>query len=386
MTLLTALILAAQQLPDFKEQVVDPAAGTGYALTVTDVNADGKPDLVVVTEQPDQVVWYENPSWKRRAIVEKQPPLPVCIQAIDVDGDGKTELILGADWPKGPSAAGTVWLLQRPADLEKPWTPIRLDEQATMHRIRTIDLEGSGRREAICKTLHGPNSKPGEGAPASLFVLKRPADPFTGKWTREPVPHELHITHNFWPVDWDGDKKEEILLAGLEGIVLLSREDGAWKTTKIGDGDPVKKGGGEIKVGRLPGGKRFVATVEPWHGHSGAVYIEPAEAGGTWRRQVLVDNHKGGHALWTADLTGTGVDSVVLGFRGVPEGKKDECVVYVFHPLDAAGEKWEKKVLDEKGLGSEDAICADLNGDGKIDIAGCGRSTRNVKIYWNERK
>ncbi|HYE98033.1 MAG TPA: FG-GAP and VCBS repeat-containing protein [Planctomycetota bacterium] len=376
---LLSLVLAQDALPPFKEQVVDPDVGVGYALTVADVNADGKPDLVVVTEQPDQVVWYENPSWKKRTVIGGDVKLPVCIQALDVDGDGKTELLLGADWkPSDTAHGGSVWLLRRPDDLEKAWSPIRLDEEPTMHRFRAIDLEGDGRRELVCKTLHGRGAKPGQGAPAALFVLKRPSDPFTGKWTRQPIPHELHITHNFWTVDWDGDRKEEILLAGLEGIVLLKRTSDGWTTTKIGDGDPVKKGGGEVKVGRLPGGKRYVATVEPWHGHSAVVYIEP-----DWRRQVLVENHKGGHAVWTADLTGKGVDSLVVGFRGVPEGKKEECVVYVFHPLDGSGEKWEKKVLDEKGLGSEDVICADFDGDGRIDIAGVGRSTKNVKIYWN---
>jgi hypothetical protein len=27
--------------------------------------------------------------------------------------------------------------------------------------------------------------------------------------------------------------------------------------------------------------------------------------------------------------------------------------------------------------------CADLNGDGRIDIIAGGRATKNVKIYWN---
>jgi len=382
---LTLLCMAQESVPKFKEQVVDPNVGVGYALTVADLNGDGKTDIVVVTEQPDQVVWYENPSWKRRIVVEKEPKLPVCIQALDVDGDGKLELMLGADWqPGNTKSGGTVWLLKRPDDLEKPWTPIKIDEEPTMHRFRAVTVDG--RKEFACKTLHGKDSKPGEGAGASLYLLKRPANPFTEKWTRELVQNEVHTTHNFWPTDWDGDGKDEILLAGLEGVFLFKKEDGKWTRKKLGDGDPEKRGAGEIKVGRLPGGKRYVATVEPWHGHSAAVYTAPDAPDALWKRQVLVANHKGGHAVWTADLTGTGVDSLVVGFRGVPEGKKDECVVYIFHPLDAEGQKWEKKVLDEKGLGCEDAVCADLNGDGRIDIVGVGRSTKNVKIYWNEGK
>jgi len=392
MLTLAFLVACAQQIPNFKEQVVDPEVGVCYATTIADINGDGRPDIVVVTELPDQVVWYENPGsagtpWKRRVILEKEPNLPVCIQALDVDGDGKVELILGADWPINPKTkiSGTVWLLKRPDDLDKPWTPIKIEEEATMHRMRVIDIDGKGRKELVCSPLHGKGTKDQNGPGASLFILKRPADPFTGKWEREIITDDIHINHNIWPIDWDGDGKEEMVSAGYEGIFVLKRgADGKWGRTKIGNGDPVKHGAGEVKVGRLPGGKRYVVTAEPWHGHSAAVYIEPEKAGDPWRRQVLVENLKGCHAIWTADLSGTKVDSAVVGFRGVPEGKKDECVVFVFHPLDAAGEKWEKKVLDDKGMGSEDAICADLNGDGKIDIVAVGRSTKNVKIYWNE--
>src|SRR5215475_13645973 len=70
--------------------------------------------------------------------------------------------------------------------------------------------------------------------------------------------------------------------------------------------------------------------------------------------------------------------------RGPPEGKVEDAIVYILRPLDGAGGKWEKQVLDAKGLCCEDVICADLNGDGRIDIIGVGRGTKNVKIYWNE--
>ena len=389
MMILALLAAFAQDLPEFREQLIDSDVGVCYALTITDINGDGKPDIVVVTEQPDRVIWYEGPSWRRRVILDKEPNLPVCIQALDVDGDGKVELILGADWPINPKTkiSGTVWLLKRPENLDMPWTPIKIEEEATMHRMRVIDAEGKGRKELVCSPLHGKGTKDHNGPGASLFILKRPADPFTGKWTREIIADDIHINHNVWPIDWDGDGKEEILSAGYEGVFVLKHgEDGKWSRIKIGDGDPEKHGAGEVKVGRLPGGRRYVVTAEPWHGHSAVAYIEPVKADDPWRRVVLVDDHKGCHAIWTADFTGDKVDSAVVGFRGVPEGKKDECVVFIFHPKDANGEKWEKKVLDEKGMGSEDIMCADMNGSGRMDIVAVGRSTKNVKIYFNQGK
>ncbi len=387
----SASVLAQEGRFRFREEVIDPAVGVGYAVTVADLNGDRKPDIVAVTENPDQVVWYENPGWKRRVVAAGFPKLPVCIQAMDVDGDGALELILGADWqPSNTKSGGTVWLLQRPADLDRPWTPIKIDEEPTMHRMRVIDLDGKGRKEIVCSPLHGRENKGPEwwnGAGASLYLLRRPAQPFKEPWKREIISNELHITHNVWPVDWNRDGKEELLAAGYEGVFLFKRTaEGKWSKEQLGTGDPEKRGAGEIKAGRLPGGKRYLATVEPWHGHQAVVYTPPSAGRGLWQRQALIRDHKGGHAVWTADLTGTGIDSLVVGFRGVPEGRLEDAIVYLLHPLDRAGAKWETQVLDAKGLGSEDIVCADLNGDGRNEIIGIGRSTKNVKIYWNEGK
>jgi Aldos-2-ulose dehydratase, beta-propeller domain/FG-GAP-like repeat len=381
--------ISQERASSFKEQIIDPNVGVGYAVTLADINHDGRTDIIVVTENPDQVVWYENPSWTKRIILEGFPKLPVCIQPLDVDDDGKVELILGADWqPGNTKTGGTVWLLQRPGDLRKPWTPIKIDEEPTMHRMRVIDVDGKGRKELVCSPLQGRETMSPEwwkGNGVSLYILRRPANPFKDPWKREVINDELHISHNVWPLDWDGDGKEEILAAAYEGIFLFKQAaEGKWVKQQIGQGDPEKRGAGEVKVGRLPGGKRYIATIEPWHGHQAVVYTPPDQADQLWKRQALISNHQGGHAVWTADLTGSSIDTLVVGFRGPPEGKVDDAVVYLLRPLDSTGGKWEKQVLDAKGLGSEDVICADLNGDSKVDIIGVGRSTKNVKVYWNE--
>src|SRR5580704_14219001 len=82
--------LVAADFPKFKTQEIDTSLKIGYAVLVTDINGDKKPDIVVVDQH--KVVWYENPGrqgaeWKKRIILDgKTRPDNVCAAAVDIDG------------------------------------------------------------------------------------------------------------------------------------------------------------------------------------------------------------------------------------------------------------------------------------------------------------
>ncbi|MBI3463962.1 MAG: VCBS repeat-containing protein, partial [Planctomycetes bacterium] len=267
------LALGQEHLPKFREQLIDDDVGDCWALTVADINADGKTDIVAVSYDPARVVWYENPTWKRRTVVEDHPKMLESIQPLDVDGDGKVELILGADYyePLDPKKGGTVWLLRRPDDLDNLWTSLQIDQEPTLHDLRAMDVDGTGRKELVVSTLLAPQRPGRTGDGASLYLLRRPGDPFTGRWVREIISNDLHLTHSITPFDWDGDGKEELLAAAREGIVLFQRmQGGKWQSRQIAAGyrkEGEKQGSSEVAVGRLLGGRRYVAAVEPHHGH-----------------------------------------------------------------------------------------------------------------------
>src|SRR3954452_13119059 len=72
----------------FRTQEIETGLKVGYGVVVADVNGDGKPDIVVA--DANRVVWYENPSWKRRTMIEGAVPPDIdCIAACDIDRDGK---------------------------------------------------------------------------------------------------------------------------------------------------------------------------------------------------------------------------------------------------------------------------------------------------------
>ena len=142
--------------PSFKAQEIDTGLTIGYAVIIADINGDKKPDIVVVDKH--KVVWYENPTWKKRVILDgKTKPDNVCIAALDIDGDGLPELVLGAGWkPSDTKTPGTLQWLKRGKSLDDEWTmhPIPCDEP-TVHRLRVFDIDGDGVPEIVHVPLQG---------------------------------------------------------------------------------------------------------------------------------------------------------------------------------------------------------------------------------------
>src|SRR5690606_17786250 len=99
---------------DWQVQEIATDLGVGYAVNVVDMNADNKPDIVVVDQS--RVVWYENPTWRVHTLIQDQSKKDnVCLAPHDIDGDGAPEFALGADWrPFDSQTGGTIQWLSRP--------------------------------------------------------------------------------------------------------------------------------------------------------------------------------------------------------------------------------------------------------------------------------
>jgi hypothetical protein len=382
----------------FRMQELDEKLDIGYAVTCVDVNGDGKKDIVVVDSK--RVIWLENPSWKVHTIIKGlTKPDNVCIDAYDIDGDGKLDFALGAGW-KGPAASNdnsTLQWLKRGKNLDEDWTAYPIDLEPTIHRIRFADIDGNGKAALISVPLvgRGATAKNNwtDGSPVRVTAYRIPADPAKDRWMPEVLDETLHTTHNFEAIDAVGRKGKDVLVASYEGVHLLSLSEKKWKKRQLGvgnqDNPKSNRGASEIKYGKLKNGTRFIATIEPWHGNQVVVYTEPTKPGDLWDRHMIDDHLRWGHGVWCADLDGDGSDELIIGVRDLP-AKTDKFTesrgVRIYRALDDKGAKWQRQILDNGGVATEDLAAVDLDGDGKIDIVAVGRQTGNVRIYWNETK
>ncbi len=371
--ILLGTALSAAPPARFAEHTVSTGLTGGYQVVAVDMNHDGKPDLVALASGMTELVWFENPGWQRHVIAQNLSGM-INLAAQDVDGDGMPEIVLASGFSmNAKSSAGIVSVLRHNGDPRQPWTIREIDRLPTSHRLRWADIDGSGKKVLVNQPLTAATVDHPEDRAHTPLVFYRP-----GEWKRQTISQQDEgVVHGIYIVDWDGDGRDEILTAGFTGLHLYKLgKDRHWSRTEIAQGDPApwpKSGSSDVAVGQL-GKRRFLATIEPWHGNQVAIYQESA---GAWQRHVIDDSLADGHTILTADLNGDGADEVIAGYRG-----KGVNVYYAQDAKGAGTTAWTKVVLDNSIAAAACAI-ADLNGDGRPDIACIGAATANLKWYEN---
>ena len=363
-------LLAAAPPARFTEHTIATALRGGYQVVVADLNHDGKPDLIALASGMTELVWYENPGWQRHILASGLAHMINCT-TIEMPGDPIPQIVLATEFAnQAKNSLGVVSVLRHQGDPREPWTVTEIDRLTTSHRLRTADLDGSGKRVVLNQPLTGAKAEAPDYRDQTPLVFYRP-----GEWKRQLISTEdSGVVHGIFVLDWDGDGRDAILTASFTGIHLLRfGKDGRWSRTEIAKGDPApwpKSGSSDIAVGRL-GKSRFLAAIEPWHGNQVAVY---RQQGGRWERQVIDTTLVDGHTIAVADLNH---DEIIAGYRG--RGRS----VYLYYADDAAGDHWTRQILDDGGMGAAACAVADLSADGRPDIVCIGSATTNLKWYEN---
>lgn len=372
LTTFVALSLCASKASgQFRAQVIADDLRGGYQVVAADINHDGKPDLIAVATGMTELVWFENPKWERHVIARNLSRM-INLGAADIDGDGIPELALAHEFdPNAKNSIGIISLLHHNGDPREPWTVTEIDRLSTSHRLRFADIDGSGRKVLINAPLTGALAIAPDYKDATPLVCYRPPN-----WKRELITGKNQgVVHALTIFDWDGDGRDDILTAGFLGVHRHQLDkNGSWTRTEVVKGDPAawpKSGSSDVAIGRLKN-KRFLATIEPWHGNQVVVYLSEQ---GNWKRSVIDTSLIDGHALVIADLNSDGRDKIVAGMRG--GGHK----VYVYTASDSTGLKWDRSVLDDGGMSASNCIAVDLDGDRRIDIVCIGSATHNLKVY-----
>ena len=346
--------------------------GTDHAegIAALDMNNDGRPDIV------SGAYWYENPGptgseWKRhqfRTVGIHGEFVSDCGEwVVDVNHDGAPDLVTtgwitnGLWWYENPQKPDTMWerhFITDSYDTEGGWM---------------ADLNGDGKPDLVLAHYK----------PAGIIWVD-----FSGP---QPKVHRVGGSetdgHGVGVADVDGDGKPDILTPhGWLKNIDADKDQWEWHADwQLGDaGFPIigydvnHDGKTDIIFGR---------------GHSYGLYWLEQQSDGTnrrWIHHAIDESYSQVHALAMADIDGDGELELLAGKRyrahdGHDPGSYDPLVIYYYKIKRQTGEftRYPISVNGTAGAGTQFLI-ADLDGDGDLDIATAGKTGvhffENLKI------
>jgi hypothetical protein len=349
--------------------------GTDHAegITTLDMNGDGRPDLL------SGAYWYENPGpqggeWTRHQYREagtKDEFVSDCGEwTIDVNHDGHPDVVTagwmtnGVFWWENPGKLGAEWkrhFITDSYDTEGGWM---------------ADINGDGLPDLIF--AHYNHS-------GILWI------DFSG-----PTPKVHHVGgreqdgHGIGVADVDGDGKADILTpTGWFRQIDADKDEWEWHPDwTLGDaGFPI------IGYDVFNNGKTDIIYGQ---GHSYGIYwleqIVAQQGEGAnrkWVKHTIDESFSQVHALKMADIDGDGQMELLAGKRyrghsGHDPGSYDPLVVY-YYKIDrktGAFTRYPISVNGTAGAGTQ-FITMDLDGDGDLDIATAGKT--GVHFFENKK-
>ena len=366
----------------FKVHSIEDGVREAYKTAISDVNSDGRPDILLTTMRKSEPAWYENPDWKRHLISDALEATSLVIAAGDIEGDEAPEMFISAGFsPINEDSLGKIYKLRSTKDPKQLWQHELFDTVFMAHRMYFADLNNDDKAELVVSPIIGSPTRPiaEYNASTPLYYYQ------SGTLNKQFIYENLRGTvHGMEIVDWNG--QDAILTAGYDGIWLHRATETdttgkiKFKSEQITKGKQAgvlgRRGSSDAQVGKLPNGENYIASIEPFHGDLVVIYTlnDSRDPANSWDRHLIDDSISHGHALVTADFNKDGYDELIAS-------GDTANAIYIYYAIDTLASKWRRELLDD--VGAQGCSTADFNLDNRLDIVCAGATSKQFRWYEN---
>jgi hypothetical protein len=360
----------------FTEHLIKDGYGYAFGVAAADLDGDGRLDLTSCDTTNNTLAWFTGDGKGKftRFLIRKDEAGWLERHAIgDVDGDGKPDVVIVKNL-----ASEIVWYRNSGTPRDgKPWERHLIAKGfARAYDVALANLAGKGRLDVAASAWAG-----------NQFAWFE--NPGAGKeWVRHVLETGVAETRTIRAADFNGDGNIDLLgTASAANLVVWyenpGKAGGAWKKHVIDNrsprpihGHPVDlDGDGDLDVVMALG---MVAPAGQKDTHQVVWYENLGSPGkGTHWKKHVIGELEGAFEAVAADLNGDGrLDVVATAWGG--KGK----VVWFENPGDPRKTPWKMHVLKERWVNANQVIVADLDGDGRPDIIATAERGANELRWW----
>ena len=313
---------------------------------IGDVDRDGRPDVVIVKNLFGDLLWFRNSGdpkdgklWRRHVITKGTLPGAYRVALADLDGDGDLD-VAASSWVLGNQFA---WFENDGSPADGQWKKHLIEGNVAETRtIWAADVDGDGDPDLV-----------GSATVGNLVVwYENSGKPATEPWKKHVIDEAAFAAMHGCAVDMDGDGDVDVLMA--MGFAAPERRVDA--LIAMGLGSP------ELR------NQRTVHQVV-WYENDGT----PAR--GDWNKHVIAEPFPSAFEAVAEDLDDDGdLDVVATAFS---TGQ----VVWFENHGDPKG-RWSMHLIKDNWTNACVVITADLDGDGKLDIAACAERGSLEFRWW----
>lgn len=296
---------------------------------VGDIDGNGYPDIVIVKNLKGHLLWFENSGrpregnpWRRHVITTKLPGA-YDVTLANFDGDGDLD-VAASSWLLGNQFA---WYENDGTPDDGAWTKHLIEDELDETRtIRAADFDGDGDIDLLGTAAGNPRDTDADGqldiVPGVVLWYENTCHAGAIHWKRHEIDRSPRPMHGE-PADIDGDGDLDVVLA----LGMSAPTDTAHTHQVL------------------------------WYENNGA------PAAGTWPKHVIAARFPDGIEAVAGDLDGDGDTDVVASSWRAP-GR-----IAWFENSGDPQSQWTMHVLKDNWRSANQVIIADLNGDGRRDIA-----------------
>jgi hypothetical protein len=335
---------------------------SGFGQSVAgDFTNDGKPDYLIGqhfgTREKRQYLFINNgtpENWSFHEVTTNNTA-DGGVNALDVDGDGWLDVVSSGSWFRNSRNAAST-----------PFTKHVYDSLGYGgHDMVIADVDGDGRKDVVVNTDKAHQG----GGENGLYWYRIPADP-TRPWTKIRIGPAVHS--GMWPAGvGDIDRDGDIDVFNRAWYENLDARGGRWiEHDNVGFGRRGPFGFSQqsalVDVDR-DGDLDIVHAESDYFRNSQIQWTENADGKGrTWTPHplpMLGDSAGDFHSLAAHDFDGDGDIDV---FAAESEWNASRARWFIWENVNGRG-TFERRLIFE-GLGAHNAVAADVDGDGDLDL------------------